>query len=161
MYKVCAETLGCHLMRRVETLHIVKYGESLLLASIIAGSHCWQQVVIFTNFEGLPLPWKGQWGKKSTMCMHVEHCSWTKILKVKNMSCLSLNFYLPMSMIARSRFFNTNNSTKFRRNSKSLWGLFIGTRVSLWWKIKNSLVGLSLSAYIFGSQWIWIRIGLK
>jgi hypothetical protein len=53
------------------------------------------------------------------------------------MSCLSLNFYLPMSMIARSRFFNTNNSTKIGRNSKSLRDLCIKTRVSLLMKNKK------------------------
>jgi hypothetical protein len=63
--------------RRVDTLRIVYYGESLLPSSLIAESHCWQQGVIFKNFEGLPLPLKGQWSKKLTR--HVKHC-WPRIV---------------------------------------------------------------------------------
>ncbi len=68
-----AQTLTCHLIRRVNTPRIDYYGESLLPVSFTAGSHCWQRRVIFENFEGLPLPLKGQWSKKWTI--HVEYCS--------------------------------------------------------------------------------------
>ncbi len=68
-----AQTLTCRLIRRVNTPRINYYGESLLPASFTAGSHCWQRRVIFENFEGLPLPLKGQWSKKWTI--HVEYCS--------------------------------------------------------------------------------------
>ncbi len=37
---------------------IVYLGESLLPALFIEGSHCWQQRVIFKNFEGICLPSK-------------------------------------------------------------------------------------------------------
>jgi hypothetical protein len=68
-----AQTLTCHLIRRVNTPRIDYYGESLLRVSFTAGSHCWQRRVIFENFEGLSLPLKGQWSKKWTI--HVEYCS--------------------------------------------------------------------------------------
>ncbi len=69
---ICTNS-SCCLIRRVDTPHIVYYGESLLPASFIAGSHCWQRRVVFKNFEGLPLPLKGQWSKKSAI--HVQHHS--------------------------------------------------------------------------------------
>jgi hypothetical protein len=68
-----AQTLTCRLIQRVNTPCIDYYGESLLPASFTAGSHCRQRRVIFENFEGLPLPLKGQWSKNWTI--HVEYCS--------------------------------------------------------------------------------------
>ncbi len=68
-----AQTLACRLIQRVITPRIDYYGESLLPASFTAGSHCWQRRVNFKNFEGFPLPLKGQWSKKWTI--HVEYCS--------------------------------------------------------------------------------------
>ncbi len=70
---ICAQTLACRLIRRVNTPRIDYYGESLFPASFTAGSHCWQRRVIFENFEGLPLALKGQWSKKWTL--YVEYCS--------------------------------------------------------------------------------------
>jgi hypothetical protein len=68
-----AQTLAYRLMRRVNTPRTDYYGESLLPASFTAGSHCWQLRVIYENFEGLPLPLKGQWSKKWTI--YEEYCS--------------------------------------------------------------------------------------
>jgi hypothetical protein len=45
MYEFFAKTLTCLLIWRVNTPHIVSYGESLLHASFIARSHSWQQGV--------------------------------------------------------------------------------------------------------------------
>jgi hypothetical protein len=60
LLELSAWTLAYRLIRRVDTSRIVYYGESLLPASFIAESHCWQRRVILTNSEGLPLPLKGQ-----------------------------------------------------------------------------------------------------
>ncbi len=76
-----AQTLACRVIRRVDTPRIAYCGESLLPASFIVGSHCWQRRVIFKNFEGLPIPLKGQWSKKRTI--HVEYCSQRAFQKSK------------------------------------------------------------------------------
>jgi hypothetical protein len=47
MYELCAGILGCHLIGRVETPRIVKYGESLRSSSFAAGSNILTRGVIF------------------------------------------------------------------------------------------------------------------
>jgi hypothetical protein len=49
LLELSAWTLACRWIRGVDTSRIVHYRESLLLASFIVGSHCWQRRVIFNN----------------------------------------------------------------------------------------------------------------
>ncbi len=67
MYEFGAEILACPLKWGVDTPYIVWYGESLLSASFIAGSHWWKRgVFYFNNFEGLPVHLRGHWSQKTT-----------------------------------------------------------------------------------------------
>jgi hypothetical protein len=117
MYELCAETLGCRILRRVATPHIIDYCESLLL-------HCLQRGV---NVDSGELFLRIL---KDSICLKREieaknhgTAQQENFKSVKHMGCLRLNFWLPLSLIAGSWFFdisNMNYSTRMRRNLKLL-----------------------------------------
>jgi hypothetical protein len=60
LLELSASSLIFHLLQKGDTFCIIKYGESLLHALFIMGSHCWQRGIINKKYEGLPLPLKCQ-----------------------------------------------------------------------------------------------------
>jgi hypothetical protein len=87
--------------------------------------------VFFNNFEGLPLPLK-------TLKQKIDYARLAlltrNILKESKIGvAYGTIFDSLLSMIAGSRFLGTSNtkiSAKIRQNSKSLFGVSIGTRIS-------------------------------
>ncbi len=83
MYKLFTETLGCHLIWRVETPCIVQYSKSLLSSSFAAGSHCWKWGAVFKkNWRTPPaLKEKFKW-KINYACRALFNRNISKVSKI-------------------------------------------------------------------------------